>query len=378
MDSTFCLGYFRKWYRHEKQRRELEEEAMSFAQKHARDRIRQYRVLRYIMIGGVAVCVIILFTGAQLSDFLVALIAITCISLFKFFKKYSNKYAEEQRDLGKLVDQIERISNGELTAITDISEDSDYYEYSQKLTHIGQGMEKALETQMKGERMKIDLITNVSHDLKTPLTSIIGYVDLLSRDDTLSDEAKDYVTILVKKTERLKDIISDLFELAKSTSGDVKVDMEEMDMKRLVEQTLGDMADQIEESGFGIRYQCNTEHTKFMGDGNRMYRVVQNVIENALKYSLKGTRIFIYITEEAGNIVLKVTNTASYEMNFTEEEIMERFARAEKSRTSEGNGLGLSIADSFTKNCGGKFEIKIEGDQFTVTIQFKQYFKENN
>ena len=122
------------------------------------------------------------------------------------------------------------------------------------------------------------------------------------------------------------------------------------------------MADQIEESGFGIRYQCNTEHTKFMGDGNRMYRVVQNVIENALKYSLKGTRIFIYITEEAGNIVLKVTNTASYEMNFTE----------------EGNGLGLSIADSFTKNCGGKFEIKIEGDQFTVTIQFKQYFKENN
>ena len=265
-----------------------------------------------------------------------------------------------------------------MTAITDISEDSDYYEYSQKLTHIGQGMEKALETQMKGERMKIDLITNVSHDLKTPLTSIIGYVDLLSRDDTLSDEAKDYVTILVKKTERLKDIISDLFELAKSTSGDIKVDMEEMDMKRLVEQTLGDMADQIEESGFGIRYQCNTEHTKFMGDGNRMYRVVQNVIENALKYSLKCTRIFIYITEEAGNIVLKVTNTASYEMNFTEEEIMERFARAEKSRTSEGNGLGLSIADSFTKNCGGKFEIKIEGDQFTVTIQFKQYFKENN
>lgn len=100
-------------------------------------------------------------------------------------------------------------------------------------------MEKALETQMKGERMKIDLITNVSHDLKTPLTSIIGYVDLLSRDDTLSDEAKDYVTILVKKTERLKDIISDLFELAKSTSGDIKVDMEEMDMKRLVKQTLG-------------------------------------------------------------------------------------------------------------------------------------------
>ena len=304
-------------------------------------------------------------------------VAAIFIALIKYFTKYSDKYAKEQRDLSKLVDQIERIANGELTATTDIKEESAYYEYSKKLTNIGQGMEKALETQMKGERMKIDLITNVSHDLKTPLTSIIGYVDLLSKDETLSDEAKDYVTILVKKTERLKDIISDLFELAKSTSGDVKVDMEEMDMKRLVEQTLGDMSDQIEESGFGIRYQCNTAHTKFIGDGNRMYRVVQNVIENALKYSLKGTRIFINILEEGSKVVLRITNTASYEMNFTEEEIMERFARAEKSRTSEGNGLGLSIADSFTKNCGGQFDIKIDGDQFIVIIQFEQYFKEN-
>ena len=374
LDSTFCLGYIRKWHRHEKQRRELEEEAMSFAQKHAKDRIRQYRVLRYVLATGVIISFGMILIGVQLSDLFLALVAITCVSLFQFFKKYSNKYAKEQRDLGKLVDQIERISNGELTATTDIDKESDYYEYSHKLNNIGEGLEKALETQMKGERMKIDLITNVSHDLKTPLTSIIGYVDLLSRDETLSKEAKDYVAILIKKTERLKDIISDLFELAKSTSGDVKVDMEEMDMKRLVEQTLGDMADQIEEAGFGIRYQCHATHTKFMGDGNRMYRVVQNVIENALKYSLKGTRIFINITEEAGKIILKVTNTASYEMDFTEEEIMERFARAEKSRTSDGNGLGLSIADSFTKNCGGQFRIKIDGDQFIVIIQFDQYF----
>ena len=207
-----------------------------------------------------------------------------------------------------LVDQIERISNGELTATTDISKESAYYEYSQKLTNIGQGMEKALETQMKGERMKIDLITNVSHDLKTPLTSIIGYVDLLSRDQTLSAESRDYVTILINKTERLKAIISDLFELAKATSGDAKVDLEEMDMKRLVEQTLGDMADQIEESGFAIRYQCEAVHTRFIGDSSRMYRVVQNVIENALKYSLKGTRIFLRITEADQNIKLEVIN----------------------------------------------------------------------
>ena len=377
LDSTFFLGYIRKWYRKEKERRKLENEVMSFAEAHAKDRIRQYRMLRNILliIAILSFCIVIM--GIDIPAPVVVIICAISTSLIKFFAKYSNKYAKEQRDLAKLVDQITRISNGELTATTDIDPDSDYYEYSQKLNHIGEGMEKALETQMKGERMKIDLITNVSHDLKTPLTSIIGYVDLLNKDETLSAESRDYVAILIKKTERLKDIISDLFELAKSTSGDVKVDLEEMDMKRLVEQTLGDMSDQIEEAGFGIRYQCEAVHTKFLGDSSRMYRVVQNVLENALKYSLKGTRIFIHIGEEEHHIILKITNTASYEMNFTEEEIMERFARAEKSRTSEGNGLGLSIADSFTKNCGGKFKIKINGDQFMVNIQFEQYFKEN-
>lgn len=377
LDSTFCLGYIRKWSRRAKARRKLEEEAMSFAEKHARDRIKQYRMLRYVLSIGIVGFVILAFIGAEITAPFLIVAAAICISLLKYFSKYSDNYAKEQRDLSKLVDQIERISNGELTATTDIPQESAYYEYSQKLTNIGQGMKKALETQMKGERMKIDLITNVSHDLKTPLTSIIGYVDLLSKDETLSAESRDYVSILINKTERLKVIISDLFELAKATSGDAKVDLEEMDMKRLVEQTLGDMADQIEESGFGIRYQCDAVHTKFMGDSSRMYRVVQNVIENALKYSLKGTRIFLRITEADQNVKLEVVNTASYEMNFTEEEIMERFARAEKSRTSEGNGLGLSIADSFTKNCGGRFSIKIDGDQFLVTIQFKQYLKEN-
>ena len=200
-------------------------------------------------------------------------------------------------------------------------------------------------------------------------------MDLLSRDPGLSEEAKDYVKILNQKTERLKHIIADLFELAKATSGDAKVDLEPMDMKRLIEQTLGDMEDQIKDSGFKIKFQCDSEHTRFLGDVNRMYRVVQNVIENALKYSLSGTRIFVRIKDEASKVTLEVINTASYEMDFTEEEIMERFARAEKSRTSEGNGLGLSIADSFTKNCGGTFNIKINGDQFKVTVQFPQYLE---
>ena len=133
------------------------------------------------------------------------------------------------------------------------------------------------------------------------------------------------------------------------------------------------MGDKIEASGFQIRFSCKAKDTKFLGDVGRMYRVVQNVLENALKYSLKGTRIFIDITETKDRLRLEVVNTASYEMDFTEEEIMERFARAEKSRTSEGNGLGLSIADSFTKNCGGNFGIEVRGDQFRVEISFQKY-----
>ena len=143
---------------------------------------------------------------------------------------------KNRRNLSMLVDQIEQYFNGERQRVIF---QMPYYEYSQKLTNIGQGMEKALETQMKGERMKIDLITNVSHDLKTPLTSIIRIRRSLGRDCDIILESRDYVTILINKTERSKSIISDLFELAKATSGDAKVDLEEMDMKRLVEQTLG-------------------------------------------------------------------------------------------------------------------------------------------
>lgn len=371
LDSTLCVGYFRRWYRNAKKRRELEYEAMSFAEKHAQDRIRQYRAARgfFIFFIFLSICSI------PLTAYFGIGLAVLGGFGIKYLTKYSDKYAKEQIDLCKLVEQIQRISDGELAAVTDIPEDSLYYDYSQKLTNIGSGMEKAMEAQLRGERMKIDLITNVSHDLKTPLTSIIGYVDLLSKDDTLSPEAKDYVQILTQKTERLKNIIADLFELAKSTSGDAKVELEPMDMRKLVEQTLGDMGDQIEESGFVIRLRCDAKHTKFLGDVNRMYRVVQNILENALKYSLKGTRIFIQITEEMDKIKLEVINTASYEMDFTEDEIMERFARAEKSRTSEGNGLGLSIADSFTKNCGGDFKIKIRGDQFKATVCFSKYTK---
>lgn len=306
-----------------------------------------------------------------------ALLAIVGMA-FIFYSMWSN-YRKDIADLldhEKILHQIYEISNGNLQATTDIKEDSIYYRATKELEEIGQGMKRSVEEQLKVERLKIELITNVSHDLKTPLTSIISYVDLLSKDESLSEEAKDYVEILGRKSERLKNIVIDLFDLAKSTSGDISVDLSTLDMKKFVEQMLVEMEDKIQASGFEIITDYRAEKAKFDGDPNRMYRVVQNIMENALKYSLKGSRIYIRVEEEDEKWKLSVKNTASYRMDFTEEEIMERFARGDKARSQEGNGLGLSIAESFTQLCGGEFKIEIDGDQFTAMVLFPKHIEE--
>lgn len=247
-----------------------------------------------------------------------------------------------------------------------------YVKYNNEIFYeINTGFNESLEEQMKSERMKINLITNVSHDLKTPLTSITSYIDLLSKEEGLSQSSRDYVNILIKKAEILKNIVVDLFDLAKSTSGDINLDLERLDLKKLVEQTLGDMEDDIKKSGFEIRTIFPENPVNIISDGNKLYRVFQNVIDNALKYSLHGTRIFIELEEYETDTFVSIKNISSSEINFTANEILQRFNRSDKYRTTEGSGLGLSIAESFTKVCGGNFEIDIDGDMFKVIISLK-------
>lgn len=272
------------------------------------------------------------------------------------------------KDVGKLLRQIDVMSDGNLEIVEEDIEDPDIRRSSEKLCGISKNLKHIMEKQMQAERMKIDLITNVSHDLKTPLTSMVGYIDLLKKEE-LSSEARDYVEILGVKQEQLKNMIQDIFELSKSTSGTVELELEELDMKKLLEQTLGDMEDAITDSGMEIRKKLSEEPAKFVGDGKKMYRVFQNLISNALKYSLKGTRIYIEETRSDKTIEVSIKNTASYEMDFTEEEVLERFARADKARNTEGHGLGLAIAESFVKNMGGTFEVDIDGDQFKVSVR---------
>ena len=272
-------------------------------------------------------------------------------------------------DLGQLLGQIGAMAGGDLSVRASLDARSDLYPASCQLGEISESLQTILDKQMRAERMKIDLITNVSHDLKTPLTSMIGYVDLL-KQEPLSDAAQDYVEVLSSRMESLKDMIQDIFDLSKSTSGTAELHLETLDMKKLLEQTLGDMEDAIKSSGMVIREAMPEMPLRFTGDGKKMYRVLQNLIGNALKYSLAGTRIYIIAERRASQVQVTIKNTAAYEMDFTSEEIMERFARGDKSRNTEGHGLGLAIAESFVKNMKGGLQVTVDGDQFKVQLTF--------
>lgn len=266
----------------------------------------------------------------------------------------------------ELSKHITALSEGDYTK-HEVPETSLIYTQTEKLNNISAGMQNSVDKQVKAERMKIDLVTNVSHDLKTPLTSIISYIDLLAQED-LDPASKDLVNVIQQKAERLKIMVSDVFDLAKATSR-TDVTLEDIDEVILVGQVLGDMEDKISAYGKEIRTDIQAKDAPIKADGKKLYRVLQNLIDNALKYSLEGTRIWLTLRKESGYAVLTVRNTASYEMKFSADEITERFVRGDEARTSEGSGLGLSIARSFTEACGGEFRVSIEGDVFSAEVK---------
>ncbi len=291
------------------------------------------------------------------------------IALFVLFLKVGF-FGRLPQEAGRLAEQIRCMSEGEeLPEKYTLSENAILHEPSVQLKNIDSAMHDSVEKQVQAERLKIDLITNVSHDLKTPLTSMIGYTDLLKKED-LGAEARDYVEIISTKQEQLKNMIQDLFDLSKATSGADQMTIEILDMRRLLEQTLGDMEDVIRASGREIRTSFTEEALLFAGDNNKVYRVVQNLLENALKYSLQGTRIYIETARVDGQVEMRMKNIASYEMDFSPEEITERFVRGDKARTTEGHGLGLAISSSFVHNMGGTLDIVTDGDLFKATVRF--------
>ncbi|WP_252237231.1 MULTISPECIES: sensor histidine kinase [unclassified Clostridium] len=238
--------------------------------------------------------------------------------------------------------------------------------------NIEDGLDKAIDKAVKSEKMKGELITNVSHDLKTPLTSIINYIDLLDKENISEEDKKRYLEILKERSLRLKVLIEDLFEASKASSGTLELDMENLDPVALIRQTIGEFENEIEKSNLQFIKNIPEGKLSIYADGKKTFRVFQNLISNILKYSMKNSRVYIEVCEEDEYISIVFKNISEYQVDFTEEEILERFKRGDSSRTTEGSGLGLSIAKSLVELQGGQFIISIDGDLFKVVVNLKK------
>lgn len=235
--------------------------------------------------------------------------------------------------------------------------------------NIASNLDLAIEDAVKSERLKTELITNVSHDLKTPLTSIINYSDLLSKDGNTADEVKEYSKIINEKSNKLKVLIEDLFEVSKATSNNIELNKQELDFNSLVQQSIGEWEDKIAEKNLEIISNLPEDKVMLNIDGQKFSRVLDNLFSNISKYALENSRVYVDLLKEDG-VKLTIKNISKYPLNISAEELMERFTRGEKSRTTSGSGLGLSIASSFVRAHGASFDIDIDGDLFKVTIEF--------
>lgn len=273
--------------------------------------------------------------------------------------------------LSYIMEGTERIKGGDIHYKLDIIDDDNFSNLAENINNIGEGLDKAIYNQLKSERLKSELITNVSHDLKTPLTSIINYIELIKKEEDIKPEhIKDYVNVLDSKSKRLKVLIEDLFEASKASSGNLELNMEKIDITQLLRQAIGEMEEKLSKANLDLKLRVPEEKTYIMADGKKLYRVLENLLSNISKYSLNNTRVYIDIIEEDDKVKLTMKNISSYELNFDPEEIMERFKRADESRNTEGSGLGLAIARDLVNAQGGRFEIDIDGDLFKSVVEF--------
>lgn len=273
----------------------------------------------------------------------------------------------------RIVAALQRMRGGDMESrLTDMPEGV-FAAMAEDINSLGDGMQAAVQNEIRAERMKTELITNVSHDLKTPLTSILSYSDLLCQMELTPEEANDYAKIIHQKGLRLKNLTSDLFDISKVRSGVEQMNCERLDAATLVRQALAEQEKAIQASGLALKVTLPEKELPIRADGRKMSRVLENLIGNCVKYSLHGTRVFISLAECDGRAVLEVKNTANYEMDFAPDEITERFVRGDAARSTEGSGLGLAIAKSYTEACGGTFEVEVDGDQFKVRISFPVY-----
>ncbi len=242
--------------------------------------------------------------------------------------------------------------------------------HAENLNSIAGVQKIAVEEKLKSERMKTELITNVSHDIKTPLTSIINYADLISKEETVSEKSKEYSEVLVRQSKRLKTLLEDLVEASKASTGNLEVDLQPCDAQIFVAQSAGEFEEKMKEYDLTLFTSVPDDQIRIMADGRRMQRIFDNLLNNICKYSLPGTRVYVDLTENATEAVFTFKNTSKEQLNMTEAELMERFTRGDSSRNTEGSGLGLSIAGNLAELQNGSLRLTTDGDLFKATLTF--------
>ena len=329
--------------------------------------------IKVLLVGGAFLFLQFLIIGCIFSGagvFLLALMAVDVATMILAIRKADG--------LDLIMDGLKKISDGELQyKIKTDTLTGKQKVMAEYINNIGSGLDAAVENSLKKERMQTELITNVSHDLKTPLTSIINYVDLMKRENPTDPKIQEYLRILDEKSQRLKVLTEDVVEASKASTGNIKLEMNDIDFVEMVQQVIGEFEEKFQEKNLTMMVHFTDEPSIIYADGQRMWRVLENVFGNVVKYAMEGTRVYAEISNRNKKVTFSLKNISAQPLNISADELTERFIRGDVARNTEGSGLGLSIAKSLTELQGGEFKLYLDGDLFKVMITFvaKNYSK---
>ena len=313
-----------------------------------------------------AVNFVILFFGCIVFNVGIFTLLVYSVVLFFLLRRYMEKV---KKDYSVLMDAASKMAKGDLQV--DMEADMGVFEpFKEELAKVNQGFKKAVEEEIKSQSMKTELITNVSHDLKTPLTSIINYVDLMKRENPTDPKIQEYLRILDEKSQRLKVLTEDVVEASKASTGNIKLEMNDIDFVEMVQQVIGEFEEKFQEKNLTMMVHFTDEPSIIYADGQRMWRVLENVFGNVVKYAMEGTRVYAEISNRNKKVTFSLKNISAQPLNISADELTERFIRGDVARNTEGSGLGLSIAKSLTELQGGEFKLYLDGDLFKVMITF--------
>ena len=318
------------------------------------------------------VCILIVCIYRDSGIFFYLLLSCYCLILYSIRHRQNSRM---KRDFQSLEGSIQRVANGDFQ--TTVDEDLGIYEsLKDNLQNIETSFQEAVAQEVRSQNMRTELITNVSHDLKTPLTSMISYIDLLKNKNLPEEERLRYITILESGSNRLKHLIEDLFEVSKASSGSVSLHLEPVDLVSLIKEVRLELSERIAGCGVDFRWKLPEEKVMVNLDGQRTYRIFENLLVNIMKYAMPGTRAYVNLEQQEGFVVVTLMNISASEISVSPQELMERFVRGDESRNTEGSGLGLAIAKSFTELQEGTMELSLEGDLFRVVLRWKMLGEE--